>query len=291
MYSKVKKIAKELSYWTLPPGMQEIARSLLWLIDPPAKLSPEEQQILSRNAQFRNMYAGRRCFVIGNGPSLNQQDLTRLGDEITITMNKFYLHPILEKWQPTFHCFSESLISEDSPEKLNELLGFANKIVSNIDPQAFFFSVFAKNILEQNKIAIPEKSYYFKSTLAPSIFKVEKHLELTRSLPVGVTSYLAIIIALYLGCSPIYLLGYDHDWLTQRSIVSHFYENKKQNLSYADDSSKFKYKKLMQSYLGLWELYEALENAAKIRGITIYNTTPGSFLDVFPSANFDSLFE
>jgi hypothetical protein len=292
MYLKAKKIAKNLSYWTLPPGIKDIARSLLWLIDSPAKLSLEEHQILSQNSKFRNMYAGRRCFVIGNGPSINKHDLSVLGNEITITMNKFYLHPILEKWQPTFHCFSESLLYAESPEKLNELLGFANKIVSNIHPQAFFFSLFAKKLLEENKIAIPEKSYYFKPILAPSIFPVEKHLELTQSLPAGmVTSHLAIAIALYLGCSPIYLIGYDHDWLAQRSIVPHFYENKKENLSSTDNFSQFDYKKVMQWYLGFWELYEAFERTAKMRGTTIYNATPNSFLDVFPRAEFDTLFE
>jgi hypothetical protein len=293
MYLKAKKIAKNLSYWTLPQGIEEVARSLLWLIDSPAKLSLEEQQILSRNSKFRNMYAGRRCFVIGNGPSLNKHDLGLLSNEITITMNKFYLHPILEKWQPTFHCFSDSLICpDDRPEKLNELLGFANKIVSNIHPQAFFFSLFAKQLLEENKIAIPEKSYYLKPILAPSIFPVEKHLELTQSLPAGMmTSHLAIAIALYLGCSPIYLIGYDHDWLAQRSIVPHFYEKNKNNLSSTDDFTQFKYKNLMQWYLVSWELYEAFEKVAKIRGTTIFNATPNSFLDVFPRIEFNTLFE
>lgn len=41
--------------------------------------------------RFRNLHAGKDCFIIGNGPSLNQMDLTRLADHYTIGLNKIYL--------------------------------------------------------------------------------------------------------------------------------------------------------------------------------------------------------
>ena len=36
-------------------------------------------------------YEGKRCFIIGNGPSLKLEDLNRLKNEITIASNKIYL--------------------------------------------------------------------------------------------------------------------------------------------------------------------------------------------------------
>lgn len=40
---------------------------------------------------FRNRHQGRRCFVVGNGPSLNAIDMTRLKDELTLGANRGYL--------------------------------------------------------------------------------------------------------------------------------------------------------------------------------------------------------
>ena len=41
---------------------------------------------------YRSEYGHRRCFVIGNGPSLNKLDMTKLKDEVTIGSNGLYLN-------------------------------------------------------------------------------------------------------------------------------------------------------------------------------------------------------
>jgi len=42
-------------------------------------------------ASVKGRYAGRRGFVIGNGPSLKAADLELLRDEVCIASNKIYL--------------------------------------------------------------------------------------------------------------------------------------------------------------------------------------------------------
>src|SRR5712692_1717642 len=57
--------------------------------------------LIKRNEIFRDRHRGQRCFVIGNGPSLKDQDLSPLANEITLVTNSFYVHPIIgESWQP-----------------------------------------------------------------------------------------------------------------------------------------------------------------------------------------------
>jgi len=41
--------------------------------------------------EFEGCHAGRRCFIVGNGPSLNQIDMTKLAGEIVFTANRGYL--------------------------------------------------------------------------------------------------------------------------------------------------------------------------------------------------------
>ena len=54
---------------------------------------------------LRNAYAGRRAFIIGNGPSLRCLDLSRLAGEVTFGVNGiFYLFDELG-FKPTFYIF------------------------------------------------------------------------------------------------------------------------------------------------------------------------------------------
>jgi hypothetical protein len=41
--------------------------------------------------EFRDRHRGQRCFVVGNGPSLNQIDMGRLKNEITFGSNRCYM--------------------------------------------------------------------------------------------------------------------------------------------------------------------------------------------------------
>ena len=40
---------------------------------------------------LKDQHRGKRCFILGNGPSLRHLDLGKLKNEITFGMNRFYL--------------------------------------------------------------------------------------------------------------------------------------------------------------------------------------------------------
>jgi hypothetical protein len=110
--------------------------------------------------------------------------------------------------------------------------------------------------------------------------------DLVRTLP-WVTNVvpLAIMVAMYAGCSPIYLMGLDHDWLAHRGAFGHFFPGVTidAHASAANhDLSRTSYGKLAATVLGLWRSYEALRAVAEQTGTQILNATDGGFLDVFP---------
>jgi len=94
-----------LRNWVFPPKIFRIIS--LFASNIFLRPSHEVKQILNRNSVFIDKYKGKRCFVIGNGPSLNKVDLSKLNGEIIIVMNFFYLNSVLEKWQPTFYCVAD----------------------------------------------------------------------------------------------------------------------------------------------------------------------------------------
>ena len=70
--------------------------------------------ILSRKlGQYKGKYKGRRCFIIGNGPSLTLEDLETLGSEITFATNRIYHIYEQTAWRPSFYCIQDfTLIKE-----------------------------------------------------------------------------------------------------------------------------------------------------------------------------------
>ena len=76
--------------------------------------------------KLKNSQFGKRCFIIGNGPSLKKQDLTLLKDEFSFVTNHFINHKDLKAINPNFYCASDMqffnpIINEQWESNLNNL--------------------------------------------------------------------------------------------------------------------------------------------------------------------------
>ncbi|MEH7386551.1 hypothetical protein V7147_14250, partial [Bacillus sp. JJ1521] len=62
-----------------------------------------------RNSQYqklkkiKNKHMGQRCFIIGTGPSLTIEDLEKLRNEMTFSMNSICLAFDETDWRPTYY--------------------------------------------------------------------------------------------------------------------------------------------------------------------------------------------
>ncbi|MGO7544076.1 hypothetical protein ACC680_37060, partial [Rhizobium ruizarguesonis] len=54
------------------------------------KFSADVAKALSENRQLAGLHAGQRCFILGNGPSVNDLDLSRLQGENVVTVSSGY---------------------------------------------------------------------------------------------------------------------------------------------------------------------------------------------------------
>ena len=252
-------------------------------------ISLNDKELLNRNQVFKNKHMGRRCFVIGNGPSLNKQDLSLLSNEITVVMNHFYKHPVIEKWQPKYYCFSDPLLFSVSTYAEN----FYQNLRQKVHSSKFLLPVYAKNVVENQKWLPVDRTYYaaYRGTLSNGL---NYNIDLTESIPgVQSTSQLAIMWALYMGCSPIYLIGLDHDWLGYRGMDKHFYAEKTIENSleaHNGDLGPMRYQKKLELVLLSWNGYNNLSAYTSQEGIKIINLTNGGFLDVFERMNYESIF-
>ena len=74
-------------------------------------------KLIKRNLRFKNMFDGKRCFVLGNGPSLNKIDFSLLKDEYTFTCNQLPNNSNFAKLKTNFHFWADRRFFDSNMEK------------------------------------------------------------------------------------------------------------------------------------------------------------------------------
>jgi hypothetical protein len=234
----------------------------------------DEQRLLVRNARIRGMHANQKCFVLANGPSLQNLDLARLGLHPTIVMNHFNQHPAFGVWQPTFHCVAEPAERYENEVGQKSL----DRMLAGYTTTTHLFPVGARAYLLGRGLP-QDRLVFFRSDGRPaSDFNA---IDFTRAVPAPHdTSILSISLAIALGCSPIVLLGLDYDWLSHRSVNHHFYDDRSMPWE-PEDMSKTSYLALMRHNIASWAAHGELRRIAEATGQVILNANPDSFLDAY----------
>ena len=249
------------------------------------KLLRDYGERLKRNEIFRGRHPGKRCFVLGNGPSLRKQDLALLANEITFVTNSFYVHPLVgENWQPDYYFFSDHLYFDGSVP-LSEF----QELTSRIRSAPIFVPCYAEKFLSQSNALPPERTYYVAAG-AERLDRADSIPDFTQPTPgMQTVVQLAMMAAMYMGCTTIYLMGVDHDWLSHGGADLHFYSEEEAEDQPDGHVGPWTYLSLMEAMTTMWQSYIMLQRIAKNSGIKIVNCTAGGFLDVFPRAKYEDV--
>lgn len=256
--------------------------------------------------RFRGIHRGKRCFVMGNGPSLNKMDLDKLEGEYVFGCNSVFLLFDRIKWRPSFYTCVDSRVLPDRAKDIDKMLAglpstlafFPNEVVEHSGDERRY---------PTRTILPPAKGrYYFKerpnSPHNPpySMFSADINDHIVQPYTVAITM---LQIAAYMGFSEIYLIGCDTSYTVPDDAIK---EGVKADgevglalTSIADnDPNHFD-----PSYFGTgrkWhdpqphmmiEHHRHAREACETLGIKVYNATIGGKLEVYPRRDFDSLFE
>lgn len=272
----------------------------------PRWYSWRDREILENNHKLRSKYTGKRCFIVASGPSVNNIDLAQLHNEYTFVMTEFDKNQQFKKLNPKFYIISDSAYFTEGeavywPTQL--------KMKDQIVPQntTMILPIGAKPFIEKYKLFANNPLYYigvqgiFTNNL-PFNIKLEQYVPNPKN-----SVLMCLINAAYMGFSPIYLLGCEHDFLSKnigfgKSVVyNHSYDHEISKLDPNDEELLKKYwspKDLYMNYeknvaniLQLFRNYRFFYQKAQktYPGIEIYNATPNSFLDVFPLVKFEDI--
>lgn len=252
------------------------------------KLNSSTKKILNRNIRFKDIHKGKRAFVIVNGPSLKAQNLELLENELTFVVSGFYKHEVIKKWQPTYYSILDKAFFDGSESSKS----FFKEINRYISKSIFFIPLFRGYNRNQELGLLPDKSrvFYIATAGTPN-----QNIDMTSVVQsFQSVSAFSLSQAIYMGCSPIYLLGFDHDYLANRGFEKHFYEgNTIPGLERKNKplSEMFPYDGEMMSCYKLWQNYKSLKLIAEKKNIEILNATNGGYLDVFPRVEFEKIIQ
>jgi len=140
---------------------------------------------------FRNKFKNKRCFIIGNGPSLAKMDLSFLKDEYSFGLNRIYLLFNKLNFTTTF------LVSVNN----NVIKQFA-KDFEKLDCDKFF------SWRNRKKIVPSKNTYFIRSRIFPGFSKNPAYGAWEGS----TVTFVAMQLAYYMGFKEVILIGVDHNF-------------------------------------------------------------------------------
>lgn len=256
------------------------------------------RMLLKKNLSLKNTGKGKRCFLLGSGPSIKKEDLRPLKNEVVFALNNFYVHDdfleIMSGNKPKYYIVApiHSPQTEEEwmqwftdmeghmPENTNLIFGLNNYLINT------------KFILDKYSLFKHHKTNWYLSGKKFDVNQFESlGLDLTKPVYMGETvSIYALMIAIYMGFDEIYLLGMDHDYFLyeneseMRMYQSAIHQNNELNRTFGN---QFYIHEYLRQY-NIFSKYKSFDDNSKCK---IYNASNGGVLRVFPRVLFKTLFE
>ncbi len=248
--------------------------------------------LLARNAKFGNIHKGERCFILGSGHSILTNDLAKLKNEIVITQNHFHSHKDIQLIHPKYHVvipkFHPSEYDKDWIDWIQEM----EKTLPH--DTTYFFGSNTKNLIDA-KTELSPRTYYVNTGYHAIALNHAKVNITKRIMNVPTVITQCITIALYMGFSKIYLVGFDLDQICQlakgRDNVR-FYGHSQITKNEAEKSFENSYASSGFDFFNQWMIWRQLnllKEYAEKKNIEVINATNGGMLNVYKRKNYDEV--
>jgi hypothetical protein len=227
---------------------------------------------------LKNKHIGRRCFIIGNGPSLKADDLEKLylNNEISFAANRISSIFNQTQWRPTYY----SVIDPTIQRKEINMISKTEAELKFLKQSSFIWTrkingrcLYLNDIIGRRLLKNP----IFSSDISKSVYAI------------ATVTYVSMQLAVFMGIKEIYLLGVDNSYKRQEKEDGSIIVNNPIGSYFK--GSDVKYDNIPAS---VWEMniaYKQAREYAEIHDIKIINATRGGQLNIFPRVDFDTLFK
>ena len=255
------------------------------------------KEIVKNNVELKDKHKGGRCFLLGSGPSIKDENLKPLKNEIVFALNNFYVHDDfpeimsgdVEKYYMTAPLHPPQTETEwkewfsdmenNMPNNVNLIFGISNQINT------------AKIIMDRHNLFEDHQKYWFYGGININDYYNYKlrDIDITRMIWIADTvSIYSLIFAIYMGFSEIYLLGMDNNYICNNESNYRFYKNGIHQNNESERITKGSSRTKKES-LGIYKVFSQYELLLKYSNTKIYNISNNSLLDVFKFVTFNDV--
>lgn len=242
---------------------------------PGVYLHPWRRESIARLAALRGDRKGQRAFIVGNGPSLRNTDLSLLRHDFTFGLNRIYL------MFPSLGFETSCLVS------VNDLV--IEQCVREMQALSIprFFSWRSRRFVAPGSRG-PDLPTFVYTTYESPTFAPDACGRLWEGATV---TYVALQLAFHMGFQQVILIGVDHHFATQgqanKTVVSDGEDPNHFSPAYFGKGFRWQLPDLETSEVGYCMARDAFRQA----GREVIDATVGGKLTVFPKADYNSLFK
>jgi hypothetical protein len=223
---------------------------------------------------FKNINVGKKCFVVGAGPSLFTLNLSEIFKHVVISVN------------------SSALLMDWKKEPENE----SSRFWISTDPLCIYWDYFWSHVVKQHCTRIVRTSWRQHAERIKyysfRFFEPRKTYVTLDPDDGGLCSYSSVLaaidFAIWMNCKEIYLLGVDHRFIQNKT---HFWQFQSKNLwPRRSDKDKFfipAKRQQVQVFLRNIDIFKLLQIYAEKKNSIIYNCSNLSNINIFPKKSLD----
>jgi hypothetical protein len=251
----------------------------IWLRDlpqlPAAYLHPWRRESIRRLAALKDIHKGQRAFIIGNGPSLKNTDLSKLKNEITFGLNRIYLMFPELGFSTTYLVSINDLVIEQCAAEMLEvqipkfLSWRSRKLFTNLQPSTFNLPTFLYTTYDLPRFSPDARGRIWEGATVTNV---------------------ALQLAFHMGFQQVILIGVDHSFASKgpanTTVVSEGDDPNHFSPAYFGKGFRWQLPDLETSEIGYRMARQAYEKA----GRQILDATVGGKLTIFNKVDYNTLF-
>ncbi len=262
-----------------PPRLWNFARATFDAIRrlpqlPAAYLHPWRRESIRRLTELKDIHKGRRAFIIGNGPSLRQTDLTKLRNEFTFGMNRIYLLFPELGFHTTYFCATNNLVIEQFHEDIFAL------------PMPKFLAWRSQHYFPAQLPTTQLPTFLYTSYTGPRFSRDVRG----RVWEGATVTNVALQLAFHMGFEQVILIGVDHNFTSKgeanKTVISQGDDPNHVSPNYFGKGIKWQLPDLDTSEIG----YAFARDVYQKAGREVLDATVGGKLIIFPKVDYSSLF-
>ncbi len=241
---------------------------------PAAYLHPWRHESVRRLTELKDVHKGKRVFIIGNGPSLRQTDLTRLKHEFTFGMNRIYLLFPELGFSTTYLVSINDLVIEQCASEMTAL-GLPK------------FLAWRSHRHFPANLSISQLPTFLYTTYTGPGFSRDVRGRVWEGATV---TNVALQLAFHMGFQQVVLIGVDHNFTSKgdanKTVVSEGDDPNHFSPAYFGKGFRWQLPDLDTSEIG----YSFARDAYHKAGREVLDATVGGRLTIFSKVDYNSLF-